>query len=203
MAIVSGDILRTSVNFTLEDGTQYQNVYHHQRAGVGVFTDQEHVDALKSWAQTVYNTIAAHVSDTIIEALSSVDKVEYVAGKWTVTENVGTFTPTFTPTGSTDTLPNQIAPYLIFKTSRPKTVGRKFLFPFLETSQDAGVLTSAAMVVLNSFAAEAMTYISLAAENVLIPGVVRTAVDAWHSFYAVIANAIVGTQRRRRPGVGG
>lgn len=202
MTIVAGDILRTSVNFTLGDGSQFQNVYHHQRSGVDVHTDATHVAAIKTWAETMYADLVTICRSDIVEALSSVDLVEFVGAIWKVTKNIGTFTPTFTPTGSAGVLPNQIAPFLIMKTHRPKTVGRKFLFPSLESQQEAGIVDSAVLAALAAFGGHMMTYIALGGASDLILGVPRTGIDAWYGFYSVVFNDLLGTQRRRRPGYG-
>lgn len=202
MTVVAGDVLRTSISFTLVDGTLLQNVYHHKRTGVAVITDAAHVTALGTWAAAMYGEIVSLVRNNVVANLSSVDKVEWSGLAWEVVENIGSFVPSFTPSGATDALPNQCSPFVIFKTARPKTVGRKFLFPVLENNQDASFIDGAAMVFITAYADEAVNNITLAALNELVPGVPRTGFDVWQEFTLAIVTNVIGTQRRRRPGVG-
>lgn len=204
MTIGLGDILRTSINFLLTDGTLYQNVYHHRRVGVGILSDAAHITALKDWAEAMYAEIDDDVAIGTLEQLSSVDRIDFVEGTWTVVENIGVFTPDFTPTGSTaSAMPNQVSPFITFKTARPKTVGRKFLFPLTETQFDAGRLTAGTVTNIVAFADDAVNNVVISAPlDYLVPLVVRTGVDAFEDFTLAIVTNVVGTQRRRRFGYG-
>lgn len=205
MAIFAGAILRSSVNFLLDDGTLYQNVYHHRRTGPGLLlTDAQHVAAISSWAETMYAELDDQVSLSITEQLSSVDRVEFIEGAWEVTENIGVFTISFVPTASAaSAMPNQISPFVTFKTERPKTIGRKFLFPFTEVGFTEGLLTAGATAAMVAYADDAVNSITVDAPlDFLIPGVVRTDEDTFLDFTVAIVTDLAGTQRRRRRGVG-
>ncbi len=205
MAILSGAILRTSVNFTLDDSTLYQNVYHHLRIGPGLLlTDQDHIDALSAWAEAMYAEINAPASAGITEGLSTVDRVEFVDGEWTVTESIGTFVISWSPIGSSATaMPNQVSPFVTFRTGRPKTVGRKFLFPLIEASFTDGILHSGTVTEIVAYADDAVNDITVDAPlDFLVPGVVRTGVDDFQEFTVAIVTDLSGTQRRRRRGSG-
>lgn len=205
MAILAGAILRTTVNFTLGDGSLYQNVYHHQRVGPGLLlTDQDHVDALDAWAEAMYAEVDDQVATNVTETLSTVDRVEFVAGAWEVTESIGTFTISFVPTQALGSaMPNQVSPFASFKTDRPKTVGRKFLFPFVEGSFDSGLVNAAALAAMVAYADDAVNNVVVDAPlDYLIPGVVRTGVDSFEEYTVAIVTNVAGTQRRRRLGYG-
>lgn len=202
MSISNGDIVRTTANFTLPDGTLYQNVFHHQRTGVGIISDAAHVTAIEAWLENMYNEIITYVKSTTTEALCSVDRVAFSIDAWEVVENIGVFTPDFNPAGGTNQLPNQVSPYVIFKTERPKSVGRKFLFPFIEEATNASILEEAAIEDIVAWADDAVNSITLQALDYLVPGIPRTGVDSWLPFTLAVVTNIVGSQRRRRPGVG-
>lgn len=202
MTIVAGDVLRTSMNFLLPNNVQYQNVFHHKRTGVAVITDAAHITAIQGWAEVMLDEIEAHVKVGTLEQLCSVDRVAFTGVIWEVVENIGTFIPDFTPAAVTDVCPNQVSPFIVFKTSRPKTVGRKFLFPTLEPDQDQGVIAAPAVASIVAYADDAVNDINLAALNDLVPGVPRTGLDQWFEFTLAIVTDLLGTQRRRRPGTG-
>lgn len=202
MAIVLGDILRTTVNHALADGSLFQNVYHHRRTGVGVFTDQQFVDNLELWVEAMYGEIVTVVDAAVTEQLCSVDKVDFVVDAWEVIEHIGTFVPTIAYSAAGEALPNQISAFISFQTPRPRTVGRKFLFPMTEAESDAGVITAGTVTKLVAFADDAVNDYTMSAGNYLVPIVVRTGVDEYQELMIAIVTNLLGTQRRRRPGTG-
>ena len=202
MTIVVGDILRTSMQWQLPSGDLYQNVFHHKRTGIGIISDATHVSTIKDWAEAMYGEIVTLVNAGTVERLSFVDLVEFVAGAWKVTENIGTFTADVTMSAAGDICPNQVSPFIVFKTPRPKTVGRKFLFPSMESDQNQGILIGAAITKYVAWADDAVNDIVIQVGDNLVPGVPRTGVDEWQEFNVAVVTDLVGTQRRRRPGEG-
>ncbi len=202
MTIVSGDILRTSLQWQLPTGDLYQNVFHHKRTGIGIISDATHVASIKDWAETMYAELVTKVNAGTVELLSFVDLVEFVGGVWKVTGNIGTFTADVTMSAAGDVCPNQVSPFVIFKTPRPKTVGRKFLFPSMEADQNQGTLAAATVVALVAWADDAVNDIVIQVGDNLVPGVPRTNVDDFQEFNVAVVTNLVGTQRRRRPGEG-
>lgn len=204
MAVLDQDVLRVSVNFELGDGTQYQNIYHMIRDGSDPFSDSVHVAAIKVQIQTMYSRLVAQVLDTVVEKLSFVDRVEFneITDQWEVVENIGTFTPAFVPTNTGEGLPYQSAPYIIFKTQRPKSVGKKFLFPFAEDQQDETILTATAVTQMASFAIDLLAGIALGGDATLTMGITRAGIGVFLNFLVAVVNDVIGSQKRRRPGVG-
>lgn len=204
MAVLDGDILRVSVNFELGDGTQYQNIYHLVRDGTDVVSDAAHVLAIKGRLENMYDELLGQVLDDVVSRLSFVDRIEFneITDQWEVVENIGTFTITFSPTNIDDGLPYQSAPYIIFKTQRPKSVGKKFLFPFAENQQNETVLTPTAIASMVAFGVFVLASLDLGGDATLTMGIVRTGIQTYLNFLVAVVNDVIGSQRRRRPGVG-
>lgn len=204
MAIVDGDILRVSCNFELGNGTQYQNVYYYIRDGDDPYSDAAHVSAIKARIEDMYDELAGLVLNDVVEQLSFVDRVAFneVESQWRVVENVGTFTPVFTPSEAGDGLPHQNAPYVIFKTLRPRTVAKKFLFPVSEAQQDEGILIAGAVTAVTAYAAQTIASLALGGDATLTPHVVRTGVQSSYNLLVAVVSDVIGSQRRRKPGVG-
>lgn len=204
MSVIDGDILRVSCNFELGGGVLYQNIYHYVRDGTDPYSDAAHVTAIANRMSAIYATLVAQVKSDTVEKLSFVDRIEFneIVDEWRVVENIGTFTPTFVPTGVVDALPYQSSPYLIFKTNRPKTVGKKFLFPFIETAQASTVLESAAVTAMVAYGVQVLIGPTLGGDATLTACVVRTGIQAVHNLLVAVVNDIIGSQKRRRPGVG-
>lgn len=204
MAVLDGDILRVSVNFELGDGTQYQNIYHFIRDGSDPYSDAIHVTAIADKMAAAYLTIKDLVTSDVTAQLSFVDRIEFneIVDEWRVVENIGTFTTTFNPTESIDALPYQSAPFLVFKTQRPKSVGKKFLFPFSEAQQADTVLVGGAVTAMVAYGVQVLAAIELGGDATLTAGIVRTGVQTFLNFLVATVNDIIGSQKRRRPGVG-
>ena len=175
MGVFDGDILRVSANFELGDGTQYQNIYHMIRDGTDPYSDLVHTNAIKTKIEAMYQTIVSQVLSDVTEQLSFVDRVEFneITDQWEVVENIGTFTPTFVPVNAGEGLPYQSAPFIIFKTQRPKSVGKKFLFPFAEDQQDSTILVAGAVTAMVAFGVSVLNPLVVGGDATLTMGIVR------------------------------
>lgn len=202
MSILDGDYLRVAANFELGDGTQYQNIYYYTRDGTDPYSDAAHIAAIKSDLEQAYDHLEPWVRDDVVEQLSFVDKIAWDGFKWEVTENVGTFTVVFAPEVATQGLPWQCSPYVTFKTLRPRSTGKKFLFPFAESAQNDSILVAGALADVVLYAAQILATINMGGDATLTSGIVRTGVEHWLSFLVAVSSDVLGTQRRRKRGVG-
>ncbi len=202
MPLGAGDIIRTAVNFLLPSGDQYQNVFHHIFDGVGGVADSVVVADIAAYMAAQYAELNAYVLDTTVVQLSFVDQVEFVVDKWEVVANLGTFSMGWAPTGVAQQIPNTVSAFVTFKTARPKSVGRKFLFPPMETQQDAGIMTGPYVTAVVAWADDALNDIEVDILNTLHAGIPRTGVDDWLNFTVAVVTNLLGTQRRRRQGSG-
>lgn len=204
MSVLDGDVLRVTANFELGDGTQYQNVYHYTRDGTDPISDAAHIAAIKTALQDAYITLEVFVNNDVTAQLSFVDRVEFneIVDEWRVVENIGTFTVVWSPDGVADSLPFQSSPYVVFKTQRPKSVGKKFLFPFTEASQSGTILGGGPIAAIVAYAADILAAINLGGDATLGPVIVRTGIQTVLPLLVAVVNDVLGSQKRRRPGVG-
>lgn len=202
MTVVDGDVLRTTANFTLPDGTLYQNVYHHKASLTAPFGDATVEAAIDAWLTATYAWLNALVRSTTVGDLCSIDEVSWSGTAWEITRNLGTFVHTFVPTGGAESMPNQMSPFVTFVTDRPKSVGRKFLFPMGENNYLEGVLAAATVTAIVNYANAALANVNLSPLNDLLPGVTRVGFDVFLPFALAVVTNVAGTQRKRRLGVG-
>lgn len=202
MALGVGDILRVTCNFELQNAVQYQNVFTYIFDGTGGVSDAEVTTDVGAHMNQAYNDLEDQADSGITGQLSSVDQIEWDGLKWEVVANIGTWNLSFTPIAAGDVCPNQVAPFVVFKTARPKSVGRKFLFPAMEVNQDAGILVAGSVSAIVDWTDAILDDITIDVLNVLHPGIVRTSVNDFLTFTAGVVTNLVGTQRRRRPGYG-
>lgn len=202
MPVNNNDILKVTMEFQLSSGTIVQNVWHYYASLAAQQADLTVQNTIEEKMEDIYNELSTILHNGMTQRLCTIDKVEFSDGKWSVTENVGSFTPTITFSGAGEQEPDQIAPFIVFGTARPKTKGRKFLFGLPEGGAVGSYLISSAVTALTAAAAEALASAVIGPLNTLNPGVPRVGVGVFYALlYGVVTN-VVGTQRRRRPGVG-
>lgn len=203
MSVANNDILHVVIQAQLGDGTIVQNRKRFLALLASPLSDATVLNSIKTWVETLYGFVATYTMLTTELEDGTVDIITWNAAKtiWEVTQNVGIYSPldTFSDTG--DALPNQCAAFVIGNTSRPKSKGRCFAFPFAETSQDHGILVGGALADLGDFAAQYIADQPIAGDT-LQSGIVRETTSDWLGFLTVSYGDVIGTQRRRRVGIG-
>ncbi len=204
MSVNDGDILKAVLEFVLADGTIIQNIVHWVAEFVTPQSEVDVLSAAKQYGEDLYGDIDTWVDQNVVVNPMTLHEIMWdpSEGLWVVDRLIGITTPAITFAGATDPLPHQCSAVLVGNTARPKSRGRKFLAPFLDSAASgpdwiSTVLTALGLVLNHYLADEVVT-----ASNDLSPGVPRTAADEFLKFGTGIVNSIVGTQRRRKPGVG-
>ncbi len=204
MSVQDGDILKAVLEFVLADGTIIQNIVHWVAEFITPQSEVDVLSAAKQYGEDLYDEIDTWVDLNVVVNPMTLHELEWdaVEGLWVVDRLIGITTPSITFTGATDPLPHQCSAVLVGNTARPKSRGRKFLPPFLDLAADgsdwvSAVLTGLGLALNHYLADEVVT-----ASNDLSPGVPRTAANEFLPFGTGIVNSIVGTQRRRKPGIG-
>lgn len=204
MTVTNGDILKGFIEIVLGDGTITQNVFHFKADFADDQNDSAVTNAVESYIEDIYSAVSAYLSDDFTINPGYLHRVWWnpALSAEEVIALVGVMTPSFTHTNTDDPFPNQIAPVLTANTYAPGHFGRKFLTGFVEASADAGDLISAVMTAMGNALNHYIADETISAGNDLIVGVPNTADGSWQSFSNGVANSVVGTQRRRKPGVG-
>lgn len=204
MAVANGEIVKAVAEFTLGDGTIVQNVFHFIAEVAAPVAKSLVLSAVQSYIEDIYTGLAAYISDDVETELATVHVIEWDPGEgeWVTERLLGNTLPDLTFTASTDAYPNQISGVLIGNTDRPKSRGRKFLVPFVETAGVGSSIISAVMSLLATSLSHYLADETIADTDVLSPGIPRSGFDQFLAFSDGVVNSILGTQRRRKPGVG-
>ena len=205
MTISNGDVLKVFLELVLSDGTIAQNVFHLRAAFADDQTDAVVSGAVEGYLEDIYNEMSTYLSDDFTINPSWLNKVAWniTQSKWLTTYLVDIFTPSFTHGNTDDPFPNQIAPVMVGNTYNPNSRGRKFVMGFVETAALAGSLVAAAVTDLVGAVSYYISPVAIDGSNSLVPGVPDEDSATFWTFRDGAANTIVGTQRRRKPGVGG
>lgn len=204
MTVSNNDVLKVFLELVLADGTIAQNLFHLRAVFADDQTDTVVSAAVEGYLEDIYDDISTYLSDDFSINPSWLNKVAWnvAQSKWLTTYLVDIFTPSFTHTNTDDPFPNQIAPVIVGNTYNPNSRGRKFIMGFVETSALAGDLVAAAVVELVAATATYISSVVIDGSNSLTPGVPDEDSATFWTFRDGAANTIVGTQRRRKPGVG-
>lgn len=204
MGVSNGEFLKAVCQFTLGDGTIAQNVFWFKAAFVADQLNSAVLSAIEGYVEDIYNAISTYLSNTFSIDLGYVNKMVWDTGlgSWVVGTLVGSINPTITHTNTDNPFPNQIAPVLVANTTRPKSRGRKFLMGCVETMADASDLVTAAVTAMGTALNHYLADENISTNNDLVVGVLREGANQFLEFTDGQANSIVGTQRRRKPGVG-
>lgn len=176
------------------EGMAVYNIFYAETAE----TDNDSVRlAAKEWLMAFYGAINSHISQDW--TCSSADVYEWIALDWTQLGSVN-FTGLQGNSGA-EPLPRQCAAVLIGQTGVKRAQGRKFIGALTEPAQSAGRLTD---TVLAQMIAAALIWTEpyTGTNSVILqPGIWRTT-DEFVPFNGYRANRVMGTQRRRKAGVG-
>jgi hypothetical protein len=124
-----------------------------------------------------------------------------------------TFVPAVAEDGAIagELLPSQDCPTILKRTDFGQRwgMGRLFFFGLGEAQQDNGLMTNAAVGLVNAFAAKLVTTIlatvggqTISLTPVLVKGTKAAVTRSTPLTDAALSNAVIKTQRRRRPGKG-
>jgi hypothetical protein len=202
VTVSNGDILKVVIEFNLPNGTIGQNVYYFRAQLAAAQADQTVLNNLETWVEALYANLEPQIVSSVTFNDMVVDVVAWDGTKWETTYHVGTEDLDITPTSAAEALPNQVSPFATFNTERPKSKGRKFCAGFGETSTVGSILAAGALADMVAFATDALDNIVIGLFNDLIPGIVRKGVNEFLDYLSATVTNVVGTQRRRRPGVG-
>lgn len=199
MTVSVGDVFRASVEFSMPSVQKAFNVLG-LKCTAGSATDAQLLTAVDSWLVTAYAFLQGTINNQVDIVEAVVTRMAWNGTIWAVSEVLGTLTPVFGATGIGDMLPHATAGVVTFQTAVPKRRGRTFLPGFGEAEQAESDLVAGAQTALGNWANALTTVLLPGTANVYYAvlgndGNARTAIS-----YTV--NSIVGSQRRRKPGVG-
>jgi hypothetical protein len=204
MTIQVGECIETVVEMVLSDGTVANNIFHHVLQGENEQTDADCRTAIAASLNALYDILAPYISDAIVVNPAYLNLISWSSElqKWYTARDLGVAAMTWEGEGIQDSFPNQVAAVLTAATYLPKHNGRKFFPMFVETSAVAGDLISGALTALTAAGALYIEPLPLGGADKLTPCVASGDGGQTLTFASVVANSILGSCRRRKPGVG-
>jgi hypothetical protein len=204
MAVQNGQVIRVSARFKNNLSGDIVNVFQFQAEfSTGDQSDSDVMDGIDAWLSTVYAPIATAMGQDTDPYDIRYDIVELTLSGIVLVRTLGTRTWVLTtpPAGTGEIMPQTNAMILNLRTTVPGTFGRKYFGPVLEAAGGSGTITGSTLNALASAGAAMLVNVTVAGANILSAGVLSeksVLANKFAEFIGVVANSIIGTQRRRR-----
>lgn len=199
VAIEAGDIFRLAQHITMPEQVDAFNVLGI-RCESGTCTEAEMLTAAATWVTGLYANLQAVMSDQVDLAEGTLNEVIWSVDQWVVNRLIGTILPAFTATGVSDMLPHAVAGVVSFPTDIPRKFGRVFIPGLTENEQGDSLLSAGAATALGLFAADLRTAFTAGTASFLYRVLGKAGLFDDTTGFSV--NGILGSQRKRKPGVG-
>jgi len=194
------DIVRVTAQFSDEDSNVFQWVWHYLQIAGGVVDWEDVLDAILVLLATAWDDIDQMVSSSI-----GGDTLELAL--WDGTnqqfDTVANVVATSLVGSAADERANyQDAPVVKFFTEVGRSIGKKFLFGVTDASITSQVVTAAQVTNMAFFASDLNDNVTDGGAT-FSPGNFNVPTETFREWTGVVeANALVGTQDRRRVGIG-
>lgn len=195
----AGDYYELAMHFLIDGEEDVFNIYNYAVTS-GTCTDAELLTALAAAMTTAYGFLSAQVSNNVNDQSSQVNKMIWSGAAWVVDRLIGLIFPTINFANAGDTLPYTTSPLVSFPTVLPRVVGKKYLPPFGEDRQDATVINATDLVSMVSYGNAIRTVMTPGSASVSYVVLTKTGGSVGPN--ATVAEALMSTQKRRKPGVG-
>ncbi len=197
----ANDVYKATATFTMPESTVALWVWHYIQETGSDITIQDLADAVRSNVGQAMNEIEDYVLSTVVG-----DTLEIA--KWDTTlkqfDTVATSDLSGADGANTtdEMLPHQDAGVVKFFTEAARSIGKKFIFGLVETAQNESIWLGAVVTAMAAFAAVFNDPI-IAGGEAFLPGNFNLPLELFREWTSTVeANAITGSQRRRRPGIG-
>jgi len=202
MTVTIGTVLRAVVTLDMPGGNVAQNVFYLRLGGVSPITDIEAETQVIDYVENFYAQIEDQISqdvdlrDVAINEYDPDVGVGWETGRWV---GGGTLTDAFV--GGISMWPHAVAAIITGFVEDPKVRSRKSIPGFVESAEDDSILSAPAIADMVLAAVEWITSWTWLGTEYLEPGV-PAQLGVWMPLITALVSAVVGSQRRRKPGVG-
>jgi hypothetical protein len=197
--VVTGDILKAVTTLRTATGEDIQNVFHWRYVGdaVNELTVNSAIKAaLDGMFDNIEPAIPSDVEFVNIDITNVTQQIFYGTAFWPSQDFGG---------GTGDTAPEQLCALVTGTTNRSKTLGKKFLGPFVTSTLTDGVWTNGFVAALGAFMQDYIADVAIAGLGYLRPVLVHYVNNVMTYLTEIIGGHTgneVYTQRKRRRGVG-
>lgn len=194
-----GDLIRLVVTYDMPEEQKAQNVFA-MRASAGECTDAQLLTAAATFISSLYATVQGIIHNNVDLNDCKIVKVVWGGAEWITDRVIGNFIPTFTASDGTDMLPHEVTGQMTFPTSVPKRKGKLHLAGLTEAQQADSILVAGAGTAMANFATTMRA--GFTAGTATLTYTVLGILGQNNTSTGWSIPGLVGSQRRRKPGVG-
>lgn len=197
MAIVNGEIIRTSVIWVYQNIAYQMNTLHLQFSDIAAQTAQQIRDDIEDYLLAAYTNITGEMTDQLVHNRVDLYSIQNAAPE----DGIGAIT-LLNGASFAQALPLQLAAEIYFRTGVSRHIGRIFCPTFTEAGNDAGILTTGVrnnMTVMAQYLLQART---MANGTTITYGILDRSSGIFRQPGSAVVPIHFRTQRRRRIGVG-
>lgn len=204
MSVPNGALLRASARFSTAGFGDLVNVFTFQCVFTANQTDSDVFDAVDAHLSDIYNQFDLHMATQVEPLDLKVDIIEFQAGEFVVTYNVGfgSWGATLNTAETADALPSGVAVLGKLRTGLGKHWGRKWLGVFTELNNNVGYVTSTLQTAVASGLVKLVTAYIFNTDQGIRGVVLDQQSGLARQIMEVAVNSVWSYQRRRRTGVG-
>ena len=199
MTISAGDVVRAAVRFSMPESAEAYNVLHFLCTS-GTCDDSDLLTALDTWITALYDKVKGIIHNGVTVEDVDVVKVAWDTDHWETVALIGNILISLAGTDANDMLPHAVAAVATLPTIKPKRRGRVFVPGLTEVQQSDSLLVAGAATAMGLFAAWLRTLITSSGASLYYTVAGKGGTTNLSTGYDI--NGIVGSQRRRKLGVG-
>lgn len=199
MTISSGETFRAVVTLDMPE-SQIAQIVLGLLCESGSCTDAQLLTAAATWLQSAFDRLDTIVHDQVDIQDCVISEVAWSVTYWEVQRLIGTCFPTFAPTNTGEMLPHACSAVITMPTVKPKKRGRINIPGLAEDQQSDSLLVVGAATALANFGNDIKTAFAPGSASMLY--VILGQGGTVNGADSVAVNGIIGSQRRRKPGVG-
>lgn len=148
------------------------------------------------YLDVIFEDIKAYLTTSL--TYTSIEAQQFLGGGWiTVSEDP----IVWTGTGAGDFLPNLVSVVMVAKCFGRRLMGRKFFSGLIESASNDNSLGSAAFTAFAAATVDWIAPFTSTGLSILTPGI-KDKTNAFRPFTSGVVSSLLGSMRRRKPGIG-
>lgn len=194
-----GDIYKLALEFETIDAGKMMNIFDVE-VDAGACSDLQLLAGLATWVNVAYGALVTCVHNTVSCQTSQVSKMLWTGTAWIVDRLVGIILPTVNFTNANEALPHATSALVQFLTTKPRVVGKKYLPVFGENGQNGSFIDGGFLPHMLNYATIIRTPIT--ADAATLNYKILTKTGGREVPYGHVANGVISSQHKRKPGLG-
>lgn len=202
MTVSQGTYLKAVVSWDLPLSVIAQSVFYYQLKGLSPVSDATILSALVTGLEDMFDNLNSYWSTQVSLNTVTVNEWEYdTTDQWHTGRYIGEGALTDGFASGTDMLPHASAAVITGNTGNVNVKSRKSLPGVIDTQAVDSQVQASTLTALANFAVDWIAQMFVDTNEYLEPGVPGKE-GIWYALASALVSDLIGSQRRRKPGIG-